>query len=151
MGRMPSRMNVARRGINIQCNLCLLCMKEEETIQHLFTYCEVSQRVWDKCDRWVKLTTVRNNDIINHFRKFYAIGLSKKANIVWKGMSLAIVWEIWKHRNKIVFRNGIVDDVEIFAMAQVSTLQWTKTGRQKVHYSFSDWCLNPRECLVQLR
>jgi len=126
-------------------------MKEEETIQYLFTYCEVSQKVWDKCDRWVGLTSVRNNDIINHFRNFYAIGLSKKANIVWKGMWLATVWEIWKHSNKIVFRNGLVVDVEIFAMAQVNALQWTKSGRQKVHYSFPDWCLNPRECLVQLR
>jgi len=66
-------------------------------------------------------------------------------------MWLAIVWEIWKHRNKIVFSNGVVDDVEIFAMTQVNAWQWTKTGRQKVHFSFSDWCLNPRECLVQLR
>jgi len=50
MDKMPSRVNFARRGINIQCNLCPLCMKEEETIQHLLMYCEVSQRVWDKCD-----------------------------------------------------------------------------------------------------
>jgi len=116
MDRMSSRMNLARRGINIQCNIGPLCMKEEETIQHLLMYCEVSQRVWDKCDRWVGLTTVRNNDIINHFRNFYAIGLSKKTNIVWKGMWLTIVWEIWKYRNKIIFSNGVVDDVEIFAM-----------------------------------
>jgi len=94
MDRMPSRLNLAKRGINIQCNLYPLCMKEEETIQHLLMYCEVSQIVWDNCDRWVGLTSVRNNDIINHFRNFYAIGLSKKANIVWKEMWLTIVWEI---------------------------------------------------------
>jgi len=67
MDRIPSRVNLARRGINIQCNLCPLCMKEEETIQYLLMYCEVSQRVWDKCDRWVGLTSLRNNDIVNHF------------------------------------------------------------------------------------
>jgi len=89
MDRMPSRVNFARREINIQCNLCPLCMKEEETIQNLLMYCEVSRRVWNKCNRWV--TSVKNNDIINHFQNFYAIGHSKKANIVWKGMWLAIL------------------------------------------------------------
>jgi len=42
LDRLPSRTNLVRRGINIQCNLCSLCIKEEETIQHLLLYCEVS-------------------------------------------------------------------------------------------------------------
>jgi len=32
-------------------------------------------------------------------------------------MWLAIVCEIWNHRNKVVFENGRVDDVEIFSLA----------------------------------
>ena len=68
----------------------------------------------------VRITSFRNNEITNHFRNFYAIGFSKKANIVWKGMWLTIVWEMWKHRNKIVFSNGVLDEVEIFAMTQVN-------------------------------
>ena len=94
--------------------------------------------MWEKCDRWLGLTSVRNKDITNHFRNFFAIGLSKNSNIIWKGMWLAIVWEIWKHRNKCVFSNGVVDEVEIFAMAQVKAWYWAKTGRQKINYSFSD-------------
>jgi len=29
------------------------------------------------------------------------------------------VWEIWKHRNRIVFNNGVMDDLEIFILAQL--------------------------------
>ena len=84
--------------------------------------CEVSQSVWENCDRWVGAVSVRNENIINHFINFYVIGQSRKANIVWKGMWLAIVREIWKHRNKVVFCNRRVDEVEIFAMAQIDSL-----------------------------
>ena len=34
-------------------------------------------------------------------------------------MWVAIVFEIWRHRNKIVFNKGVVDDVEIFTLAQL--------------------------------
>jgi len=34
-------------------------------------------------------------------------------------MWLAIMWEIWRHRNKIVFNNGVVDHVEIITLVQL--------------------------------
>jgi len=45
------------------------------------------------------------------------MGRSKKTNRVWKGMWLTLALEIWKHRNMIIFYNGHLDEVEIFARA----------------------------------
>jgi len=41
-------------------------------------------------------------------------------------MSLAIVREIWKHRNKVVFCNRRVDEVEILAMTQLTAWSWAR-------------------------
>jgi len=38
-------------------------------------------------------------------------------------MWTTIIWGIWNHRNMIIFNNGVVDPIEIFAMAQVKV--WT--------------------------
>jgi len=46
--------------------------------------------------------------------------MSKNVNTLWKGMWLAIVEEIWKHRNIIVFSNGVVYVIDIFALAQLN-------------------------------
>jgi len=73
LDRLLSRVNLESRGLNIESNLCPLCAKEEETIQQLFISCEVSQSVWDMCDRWLGVISVRNENIINHFRNFYVI------------------------------------------------------------------------------
>jgi len=39
-------------------SMCPLCLDGEETVQRLFITCKVAQkRVWDACDRWVRIET----------------------------------------------------------------------------------------------
>jgi len=52
--------------------------------------------------------------------------MSKKSNLVWKGMWVASALEIWKHRNRIVF-----------AMAQLHGF-WAKLGKLRIQCSFPD-------------
>jgi len=119
--RLPTRVNLESRGVWLSCNIYPLCNKEVESIQHLLSTCEVTQRLWIKCDRWVELTSARVNNIVNHFCSFYLVGLSEKANCVWKGMWLAITKAIWTHKNRIIFDGGQVNEIEIFAVAQLYT------------------------------
>jgi len=39
---------------------------------------------------------------------------------------VAIVLEIWSHRNKVVFKGGVVDHEEIFSLAQLKGWLWLK-------------------------
>jgi len=58
--------------------------------------------------------------------KFFLTWCSEKVNLVWKGVWIAIVWEIWKHRKNIVFNGGIVYATKIFMMAQLKAWSWVK-------------------------
>jgi len=60
---------------------------------------------------------------------------------------LAVVGELWNHRNRKVFRNGRVDHIEIFAMSQVKAWSWVASKAQGVCFSFSDWCFEPMVCM----
>jgi len=79
LNRLPSQVNLEKRGVIVSCNLCPLCGLEVETMQHILITCEVSQRLWIKCDNWVGLASVRNNDIVNHFCNFCILDMSNKA------------------------------------------------------------------------
>jgi len=64
---------------------------------------------------------------------------AKKQICLWKGMWGAIVSEVWKLRNKIIFQNGVVDDVEILAMTQLKAELWAKYRNKGLNSSNSDW------------
>jgi len=45
--------------------MCPLCNIEEETIQHVFFKCLVAQKVWDKCDSWIGIDSIRHHTTVN--------------------------------------------------------------------------------------
>jgi len=45
-GKLPTSMNLSRRGVILSSLLCPLCNQAEETIQHLFVECEIAFQVW---------------------------------------------------------------------------------------------------------
>jgi len=66
---------------------------------------------------------VRSIEVDSHFCGFTLNAFSVKANKVWKGMWLTLAKEIWTHKNRLVFNNEKVDEVEIFTLAQMNA--WT--------------------------
>jgi len=62
-------------------------------------------------------------------------------------MWLAIIGEIWKHRNDVIFNHKKINPIEIFDQAQVTTWVWTKHKIPTVKFSYSDWYLFPYTCL----
>jgi len=104
-------------------NLCPLCTKEDETIQNLLITCEVTQQLCIKCDKWLGISSMRSIEVDSHFYGFSLSFFSVKPNKVWKGMWLTLGKEIWNHKNRLIFNNGKVDEVEIFALAQM--IAWT--------------------------
>jgi len=53
LDRLPTRVNLARRGIQVGNVCCPLCNDGVESTQHLFSTCRVAQSVWDQCERWI--------------------------------------------------------------------------------------------------
>jgi len=119
LDRLPTRLNLGRRGVQLANPLCPLCQDDVESNNHLFNTCFVVQQVWDLCDRWIGKVGVRHQATLVNFQSLCLLGEKQSANRVWKGMCVAIVLEVWSHRNKVVFKGGVVDDVEIFSLAQL--------------------------------
>jgi len=116
LDRLSITINLVRRGVQLETYICPLCKKTNETIQHLFINCVV---VWDACERWIGTAIIRHYSILSHYHHFCLPMLTKNGNHLWKIMWVTIVTKTWAHRNKVVFRNGIVDNVEIFSLAHI--------------------------------
>jgi len=147
LDKLPTKTNLLVRGVQLQHSLCELCRAHEENAKHLFFSCKVSQMVWNMCDRWLGVSTVHHVKAKSNFQHFHLYDLNSRQNLVWKGMWLAIIGEIWKHRNGIIFNHRKVDPREIFDQAQVAAWVWMKHKIPAMTFSYSDWYLSPHTCL----
>jgi len=65
-------------------------------------------------------------------------------------MWVAIVSEIWNHKNKVVFKGGIVDHEEVCSLAQLKGWLWLKHKLSGTSFSYSDWYFSPVKYLQSL-
>ena len=151
LDRIPTCQNLMVRGITVNSPLCVLCNQSVETVQHLFLDCTFAYCVWTSCSIWIGVLGAFNKDICNHFLNFHLSNLSEKQNQVWKGVWVAILRCIWEHRNKVIFRQGIPDHEEAFQAAQLMSWLWLKHRAGSFSYAFSDWILNPIQCMLCVR
>jgi len=150
LDRLPTRLNLAKRGMQLTDLPCPLCQEYEESGQHLFTTCKVAQNVWDQCKRWVGNVNVRHESITIHFQSFGLVSWRQCVNLAWKEMWVAIVTELWNHRNKVIFNRELVYATEIFTLAQLKGWCWLKNKFKRVAFSYSDWHFAPLKCLDTL-
>jgi len=54
------------------------------------------------------------------------------------GIWVGIIGEIWNHRNRVVFKNGRVDLVEVFIVVQSNTWSWVTVNERFADLSYSD-------------
>lgn len=59
---------------------------------------------------------------------------------IWyrKGLWVAMIWSIWDHRNKIIFKQEKVDVEEVFHMAQLKTWIWMKSKLHAFNFVYFD-------------
>jgi len=145
LDRLPTRGNLIRRAVQVSSPLCVFCHVSEESVQHLFCECTFTHRVWAFCSSWIGIALAQHNDPKCHFENFHLVNFTLKQNQVWKGMWVAIVRCIWDQRNKVIFKQGVPDDKEIFHSAQLLSWLWLKHRVKSFNYAFSDWILNPNQ------
>ena len=70
LDRLPTRLNLARRRVQLANSRCPLCQDGVESTNHLFNTCIMVQQVWDQCDRWIGKVGVRHQTLLLIFRVF---------------------------------------------------------------------------------
>jgi len=70
---------------------------------------------------------------------------------IWGCVWITVVGELWNHKNKSIFRNGMIDHIEIFTMAQLKVWSWIKFEARGVSFSYSNWCLESLVCMRNVK
>jgi hypothetical protein len=103
--RVPTRDNLYRRKIISENGdiSCVPCGERIETVSHLFLYCRIVIRVWDRIFACLGLHFALPHSIYSLLNFVAASPVNKQ---VRKGLVLiwyAVIWSMWSHRNHIIF------------------------------------------------
>nr|GEZ97968.1 RNA-directed DNA polymerase, eukaryota [Tanacetum cinerariifolium] len=80
---LPTRVNLVRRGINVDSCVCPICSSGEDEINHILFRCDLAQQVLRRICRWWEL----DPSDWNTFQECFFVA--------W--------WNIWRIRNRIIF------------------------------------------------
>lgn len=69
-------------------------------------------------------------DSYSHFLLFNICNAYESVNLVLESVWIAVVREIWCHKNKVIFKSGVMDHLEIFSLTLLKSWSWVSSKVQ---------------------
>jgi hypothetical protein len=107
-GRIPTRQNLVARHVipDGEDNSCVLCGEGIETELHLFLYCEIALLVWMEIFDWLQVPFSLPHNLFSVFNCLLGVSNRKLEKNGLTMIGCAVVWNLWRRRNKILFDEG---------------------------------------------
>ena len=140
--RLPTRVNLRRRQVEVEDSTCPFCRNMEESAGHLFFQCSRILPVWWESLNWTNIVGVFPLNPKQHF--LYHIGGLEggvRANR-WKWWWLALTWTIWKHRNNVIFSNATFDANKVLDDALFLLWTWLRNLEKGFNTHYNHWYSN---------
>ncbi|GKB59638.1 RNA-directed DNA polymerase, eukaryota, reverse transcriptase zinc-binding domain protein [Tanacetum coccineum] len=94
MDALPSRLNITRRGIDIQSITCPICDDGIETTEHLFFRCQMANQIACKIATWWNLDLVAVNTYDEWCSWFTSLRFTFKIKAILEGVFYVMWWNI---------------------------------------------------------
>ena len=148
---VATKVNLERRGVSVDSNLGSFCRMDVESTNHLFFECRITWLVWKQCFTWLGISSVDHVDPISHFLQFNLLNAFAQVKAVLSSIWIAVVNEIWKHKNKHIFQGGVIDHSEMFTLAQLKVWSWVTSKSDSACFTYSEWCIDRVACMFSIK
>ena len=143
MDRLPTRVALVRRCIDVQDVSCPLCQSVEESSKHVFSGCCFTFGVWSIIGKWCKIDPIFAFDIEDLLLLHQNAAESKWAKKIIRGIVMISCWAIWNERNKKVFQGENPSVVKVVATVKSLSFLWLKSRARFNSLHWKDWVCSP--------
>ncbi|GJV00421.1 RNA-directed DNA polymerase, eukaryota [Tanacetum coccineum] len=142
LDRLPTRVNLIRRDVQVPSPVCPICNSDDEDISHLLFRCSMAADIHRLICRWWDLSWAHIGSYAEWLSWFKDIRLGSKVKSFLEGVFYVSWWYIWTFRNKLLFaaikprKDVIFDDIIS------SSFTWCN-ARSKLSFTWDSWLQHP--------
>nr|GEV20284.1 RNA-directed DNA polymerase, eukaryota [Tanacetum cinerariifolium] len=142
LDRIPTRINLDRRGVQVPSILCPVCNVAREDTSHLFFSCVVATDIARLICRWWNLTGIHVGSYSDWLAWFNTIRLGSKIKGIMEGVFYVTWWSLWNFRNQLLFANQKPRKDVLFDEVVTRSFSWS-LARSKNMFSWDSWLQHP--------
>ncbi|GJX06075.1 RNA-directed DNA polymerase, eukaryota, reverse transcriptase zinc-binding domain protein, partial [Tanacetum coccineum] len=128
LDRLPHRLNLSLRGMDIPAISCSSCNANVESANHIFFECIIATEMWKLVYRWCEIPFVQASSL-EAFKDWF---------ISWHVISTSVLWWLLRYRNSVTFNSEPLRKSGIFDYVRSSSFFWLH-NRGKLILSWTDW------------
>ncbi|GJX82628.1 RNA-directed DNA polymerase, eukaryota, reverse transcriptase zinc-binding domain protein [Tanacetum coccineum] len=139
---LPTRLNLSKRGIDIESILCLICEQHVESVSHIFFTCHLSREIFRGISRWWQIDASDISCYEEWLHWLLNLRISSNHRKLLEGVCFVSWWYIWNFRNKYIFGPSRPMKAVILDEIIASSFLWCN-HRSKFSFSWIDWIKSP--------
>ncbi|KAJ9567575.1 hypothetical protein OSB04_003541 [Centaurea solstitialis] len=136
--RMPTKVNLCRRGVVLLSLSCPLCGEADETKDHIFIQCSVTKRILADFCKWWGIDCFAFQNVYHLLMSGFSLNLKGRKQKAYMGAVYTCLWTIWKFGNQKFFPGAYRDkDVLVGSQIQAYSFFWIKHRSNRCFHAYS--------------
>ncbi|GKC54817.1 RNA-directed DNA polymerase, eukaryota, reverse transcriptase zinc-binding domain protein, partial [Tanacetum coccineum] len=142
LDRLPHRLNLSSRGMDIPAISCPSCNANVESANHVFFECDIATDMWKLVFRWcdIPLFQASSWDSFNDWIISWHASKEKKHRFYV--ITTSVLWWLWRYRNSVTFNSQPLRKSDLFDNVRFSSFSWLH-NRDHMKLSWNDWLMYP--------
>ncbi|KAI3744198.1 hypothetical protein L1987_57274 [Smallanthus sonchifolius] len=139
LDRIPTKVALSKRNINVGNKLCVMCEEAEETVDHVFAGCRVTDGIWSGIASWCRIPPLFLFSIHDLQNVIDHLGYSSVKKDIILGIMMIACWRIWKMRNEKIFKAANVIINLVLSDIKSLSFLWLNSRGKLARVGWKDW------------
>ncbi|GJZ29853.1 zf-CCHC domain-containing protein [Tanacetum coccineum] len=105
LDRLPQRLNLSLRGMDIMAISCSSCNANVESANHIFFKCIIATEMWKLVYRWCEIPFVQASSLEAFKDWFISWQASKEKKHRLYVIATSVLWWLWRYQNSVTFNS----------------------------------------------
>ncbi|XP_071689060.1 tyrosine--tRNA ligase 1, cytoplasmic-like [Rutidosis leptorrhynchoides] len=141
--RLPVRIELDKRGIDLHSSRCPLCDEDLETTDHTMIFCSYTRDIWNRVFQWWGLGSFLNYDFNEILGGNSGVSTSSFGKKIWQAVEWISAYYIWKNRNNRIFRGTSWCAPVTLSEIQVKSFEWISLRSKGEKFDWLTWLSSP--------